>query len=158
MTLRTGTVFTMVCALLAFAPAVGRAGQAAASLDRSKVPAPGPAPTLRPPTWTKTTLANGAELIVSEKHDLPLVSFSITFLGGAAQYEKADRKGLASVAAAMLSEGTKTRTGEALSNDLQMLGTSITSTIARENGSLSFTSTKTNFAATLDILADMLLN
>jgi zinc protease len=148
----------MVGALLAFAPAGARAGQAAASLDRSKVPPPGPAPTLRPPTWTKTTLSNGAELIVSEKHDLPLVSFSITFLGGAAQYEKADRKGLASVTAAMLSEGTKTRNGEALSNDLQMLGTSISSTIGNESGSLSFTATKANFAATLDILADMLLN
>ena len=158
MTLRTATALTMVGALLAFAPAGARAGQAAASLDRSKVPPPGPAPTLRPPTWTKTTLSNGAELIVSEKHDLPLVSFSITFLGGAAQYEKADRKGLASVTAAMLSEGTKTRNGEALSNDLQMLGTSISSTIGNESGSLSFTATKANFAATLDILADMLLN
>ena len=158
MKLRTGTALTLAAALVVFTPAGALAQQAAASLDRSKVPPPGPAPTLRPPTWTKSTLSNGAELIVSEKHDLPLVSFSITFQGGAAQYEKADRKGLASVTAAMLSEGTKTRSGEALSNDLQMLGTSITSTIGTESGSLSFTSTKAKFAATLDILADMLLN
>ena len=44
------------------------------------------------PTWTKSTLANGAELIVSEKHDLPLVSFSITFLGGADQFEPAGKR------------------------------------------------------------------
>lgn len=158
MKLRTGTTLTLAFALIALAPARAGAGQAAAALDRGKVPPPGPAPTLRPPTWTKSTLSNGAELIVSEKHDLPLVSFSITFLGGASQYEKADRKGLASVTAAMLSEGTKTRTGEALSNDLQMLGTSISSTIGSESGSISFTATKAKFAATLDILADMLLN
>ena len=158
MKLWTVTTLTLAATLVAFTPAGALAQQAAASLDRSKVPPPGPAPTLRPPTWTKSTLSNGAELIVSEKHDLPLVSFSITFLGGAAQFEKADRKGLASVTAAMLSEGTKTRSGEALSNDLQMLGTSISSTIGSENGSISFTSTKAKFAATLDILADMLLN
>ena len=52
-------------------------------------------PELRVPTWTKSKLANGAELIVSEKHDLPLVSFSITFLGGSDQFETADRRGVA---------------------------------------------------------------
>ncbi len=158
MTLRTGTALTLAGMLVAFAPVRAAAGQAAAALDRSKVPPPGPTPPLHPPTWTKSTLSNGAELMVSEKHDLPLVSFSITFLGGAAQYEKADRKGLASVTAAMLSEGTKTRTGEALSNELQLLGTSISSTIGNESGTISFTATKAKFAPTLDILADMLLN
>ena len=91
-----------------------RAAQAAArgatqALDRSKTPPIGKTPELRVPTWTKSTLANGAELIVSEKHDLPLVSFSITFLGGADQFEPAGRRGLAGLAASMLSEGTKTR-------------------------------------------------
>ena len=47
------------------------------ALDRSKIPPPGKAPELRVPKWTKTMLANGAVLIVSEKHDLPLVSFSM---------------------------------------------------------------------------------
>ena len=32
---------------------------------------PGKTPELRVPTWTKSALANGADLIVSEKHDLP---------------------------------------------------------------------------------------
>ena len=43
------------------------------------------------------TLANGAELVVSEKHDLPLVSFTINFVGGADQFEPADkpRRGVA---------------------------------------------------------------
>jgi len=152
----TGAALVLSLALIT--PATAVAGQAAAGLDRKKIPPPAPAPVLRPPAWTKTTLSNGAELIVSEKHDLPLVSFSITFLGGAAQYEKTDRTGLAGVTAAMLSEGTKTRSGEALSSDLQMLGTSVNVNIGNESGSIGFTSTKAKFAPTLDILADMLLN
>jgi zinc protease len=128
------------------------------ALDRTKTPPPGKTPDLRVPTWTKTTLANGAELVVSEKHDLPLVSFSLTFLGGANQFEPAERTGLASITAAMMSEGTRTRDGEALSNALQLLGTSVSTTVGGESGSMSFVSTTGKFDQTMAILADMLLN
>jgi zinc protease len=128
------------------------------ALDRTKTPPPGKTPDLRVPTWTKATLANGADLIVSEKHDLPLVSFSLTFLGGASQFEPADRTGVASLTAAMMSEGTKTRDGEALSNALQLLGTSVSTAVGSERGSMSFVSTAGKFSQTLDIMADMLLN
>jgi len=137
----------------------GRFGaQARQSLDRKAIPPPGRTPDLRVPAWTKSTLANGADFIVSEKHDLPLVSFSLTLLGGAAQFEPADRTGVASITASMMSEGTKTRDGEALSNALQLLGTSVSTSIGTESGSVSFVSTAGKFAPTLDIMADMLLN
>ena len=99
------------------------------AVDRTKSPVPGKTPDFRVPTWTKTALPDGADLIVSEKHDLPLVSFSLTFLGGANQFEPADKTGLASLTAAMMSEGTKSKDGEALSNALQLLGTSVSTTI-----------------------------
>ncbi len=128
------------------------------TLDRTKIPPPGKLSVLRVPSWTKATLANGAGLLVSEKHNLPLVSFSITILGGASQFEPADRRGLADLTAAMMSEGTKSRDGDALSEALQMLGTRVNVGIGGESGSISFVSTSGKFAATLDILADMLLN
>jgi len=128
------------------------------ALDRTKIPPAGKAPVFHVPTWTKATLTNGAELMVSEKHDLPLVSFSITILGGASQFEPPDRRGLAGITASMMSEGTKSRDGEALSNAMQMLGTSVGISIGSESGVLSFVSTTGKFGATLDILADMLLN
>ena len=106
----------------------------------------------------RPTLANGAELIVSERHDLPLVSFSLIIIGGSAQFEAADRRGLASLTASMLSEGTKTRDGEALSNAMQLLGTTVGAGIGTEAGSMGFVSTSGKFAAALDLLADMLLN
>jgi len=128
------------------------------ALDRAKIPAPGKMPVLQVPAWTKATLADGAELMVAEKHDLPLVSFSLTILGGSSQFEAANRRGLASIAASMMSEGTKTRDGEALSNALQLLGTNVGVGIGNESGSISFVSTTAKFAATLDIMADMLVN
>ncbi len=128
------------------------------ALDRSKVPPPGKAPELRVPKWTKTTLSNGADLVVSEKHDLPLVSFAILLSGGADQYESVDKRGLASIAASMMSEGTTTRDGEALSSALQVLGASVGFGIGSESGSVGFVSMTGKFAPTLDILADMMLH
>ncbi len=143
---------------LAFALCLSLTASAQQGLDRKQVPPPGPTPTLRVPAWTRSVLANGAELIVSEKHDLPLISFSITLLGGDAQFEPAGRQGVASLTAALLSEGTKARNGDALSNALQLLGTSVASNVGGESGSLGFVSTSAKFGPTLDILADMLLN
>jgi zinc protease len=136
----------------------GFAAQGQQTFDRAKIPPPGKPPALRVPSWTKSTLANGAELIVSEKHDLPLVAFTITFQGGTYQTENAMRRGVGSLTAAMMNEGTRAKDGEALSNALQLLGTSVNVNVGGETGSIGFQSTTGKFPQTLDILADMLLN
>jgi len=141
--------------LIAF---TGALSQAPETFDRTKIPAPGQQPELRVPTWTKSTLSNGAVLVVSEKHDLPLVSFSITILGGASQAESKSRRGVASITASMMSEGTTMRSGEALANALQLLGTNVSINVGSESGSIGFQSTSSKFPQALDILADMLLN
>src|SRR6185312_11554075 len=127
-------------------------------LDRTKVPPPGKTPVLRVPAWTKTPLSNGATLVVSERPGLPIVSFSITFVGGANQFEPADRRGVATFTASMLTEGTPSKTGDQLSDALQVLGTNIGANIGAEEGSLNFVSTTANLQPTLTILADMMMN
>lgn len=134
------------------------ASMAQQTLDRTKVPPPGATPVLHVPAWTKTQLANGATLIVSERHSLPLVSFAITFVGGANQFEPAERRGVASMTASMLTEGTKTRTGDQLSDALQLLGTNVFANVGAEEGSINFVSTTKNFDSVLAILSDMMLN
>ncbi|HEY2163935.1 MAG TPA: hypothetical protein VGH04_08095, partial [Gemmatimonadaceae bacterium] len=89
----------------------------ASALDRTKIPSAAKSADLRVPSWTKVTLTDGAELVVSEKHDLPLVSFTINFVGGAAQYDPAGKTGLGSIVVQMLTEGTSHRTGDQISND-----------------------------------------
>jgi predicted Zn-dependent peptidase len=153
LTTRSRIVATAVVAALSIPPLAAQQ-----ALDRTKPPAPGKPPELQVPAWTKARLDSGAELIVSEKHDLPLVSFSLTFLGGASQFEPANRTGLAGITAAMLSEGTTTKDGDALSSALQILGTSVSVSIGGESGSINFVSTTARFEPTLAILADMLVN
>ncbi len=142
--------------VMAVAPAA--VAQDQGQFDRTTIPAPGKPPELRVPSWTKATLANGADLIVSERHDLPLVSFAISFIGGANQYEPEGKRGTASFAAALLSEGTKTRDAEGISIALQLLGTSIGTAVGDESGSMNFISTTASFQPTLEILADLLVN
>jgi len=132
--------------------------QATAMFDRRVVPTPAKAPELIVPFWSKASLANGAPLIVSEKRGLPLVSFQISFIGGANQYEPEDKTGLANFVATMLSEGTTRRNGDQISNDLQLLGTDLDASIGAESGRISFLSTKAKFAPTLAVLADLLEN
>jgi len=127
-------------------------------LDRTKIPPPGPTPMLQVPAWTKTQLSNGATLLVSERHSLPLISFTITFIGGSNQFEPADKRGVAAMTSAMLTEGTTTKTGDQISNALQLLGTNVNANVGAEEGAIGFVSTTTNFEPTLSILSDMMLN
>jgi zinc protease len=150
MTARTSALVATLVAITALSVSAQQ------TLDRTKRPVPGKPPVLNVPAWTSTTLANGAELIVSERHGLPLVSFQITFQGGANQYEPADRRGLASLVSSMMSEGTKTRDADAVSTALQMLGTGIGFNVGGEGGSVGFQSTTANFEKTLAILSEML--
>ena len=126
--------------------------------DRSQVPPPGPAPAFTVPSWTHTKLANGAELVVIQKHDLPLVSVAINFVGGSYAFEPAEKLGAASFAAQMLSEGTATRTADQLSEAQQLLGTSIVASVGGESGTIGFTALRDKLEPALGLVADMLLH
>ena len=101
-------------------------------LDRTKVPEPSRAADLKVPAWTTTKLSNGADLTVSPKRELPLVSVNINFLGGANQFENPEKLGVASLTAQMLSEGTTTKTGNQLADAQQLLGTQVRVNISGE--------------------------
>ena len=129
-----------------------------AAFDRTAIPDPGKAPELRVPTWTTMKLANGAQLIVSPRHNLPLVSFAIDFVGGSNQYDPAGKPGVGEFAGAMLSEGTTTKSGDDISNALQALGTGVRIGVGGENGAISFLATTDKVERVLQIVEDLLVN
>jgi zinc protease len=128
------------------------------AFDRTAIPAAGKAPELHVPAWTSMKLSNGAELIVSPRHNLPLVSFAINFVGGSNQYDPAAKAGVGEFAAAMLSEGTATKSGDDISNALQLLGTGVRISVSGENGAVSFLATTDKVERVLQIVEDMLVN
>ena len=145
---------------LAAAPALAQQPQGAKTVafDRKALPKPGTTPELHVPTWTTAKLANGAELIVSQRRNLPLVSFTINFIGGANQYEPTNKPGVAGLTATMMSEGTATKSGDELSNALQLLGTDVGVAVGGESGAVEFRSTTDKFERVLTVLVDMLIN
>lgn len=159
--LRAGLVAALpTLASTAAAQAVTKDGPAAArsALDRTVAPPVARTPELRVPAWTTTTLSNGARLVVATKRDLPLVQVTVTFDGGASQFEPAGKAGLASLTAALLAEGTTTKSGEQLSEAQQLLGTSIGASVGGERGSIGFNALADRMAPALALLADMMLN
>jgi zinc protease len=153
------SIYSLAASLaVASASAVAQAPKTSSSFDRRVIPTPGQKPELRIPTWTTTTLSNGAKLVVSARHSLPLVSFQLNFIGGVNQYDPVGKNGVGSFVASMLLEGTTHRSGDQISNELQLLGTSVFTQINAESGRMLFESTKDKFAPTLAIVADMVEN
>ncbi|HUF25387.1 MAG TPA: pitrilysin family protein [Gemmatimonadaceae bacterium] len=154
---RGAAALGLTLASLATPLAAQRTAPAPAALDRTVQPAAGRTPELRVPAWERTRISNGAEIIITQKRDLPLVAFSVNFVGGAANFESPDKLGVASMTAAMLLEGTTSMTGEQLADAMQMLGTQIGTGIGSESGTITFTALKDRFEPALALLADMLM-
>ena len=147
-----------VSALAAIGAQQTKPSATTAAFDRTVVPTPASTPDLHVPTWTTMKLSNGAELIVSPRHNLPLVSFAINFVGGSNQYEPAGKPGVGEFAGAMLTEGTTTKSGDDISNALQLLGTGVRISVGEENGAISFLATSDKVDKVLQIVEDLLVN
>lgn len=85
---------------------------------RAKAPPPGPPVTFTPPKIEEARLPNGIRVLHVERRELPIVAFQVVSDRGADQAGP----GVAAFTAAMLLQGTKTRSAIALSDELGKLG------------------------------------
>ncbi len=95
--------------------------------------------------------------VVLEKRDLPVVSVSITNKFGAA-FEDSDVKGIAHVIEHLLFTGTKTRTHEDISREIEKKGGILNAFTSHEVTSYWFKLPSEHLFSGLDILSDMLNN
>jgi zinc protease len=123
---------------------------------RNTQPKPAPAKPLQLATPTTATLTNGLTLILSEKHEVPIVAANLVFRGGS-DSNPADKPGLANFAAAMLDEGTATRSALVIADELARLGASLGTGSSMDSMTVSARSLAKNFPATLDLMADVTL-
>src|SRR4051812_44864036 len=77
------------------------------------------------PKAKEATLPNGLRLMVLEDHRVPQVTFQLMIPGAGGYYDPAARAGLATWAAAMMREGTATRTSAQISEALETMGASL---------------------------------
>ncbi|MGB7217758.1 MAG: pitrilysin family protein [Vicinamibacterales bacterium] len=150
---------------LAPAPAPALAPAPAPAVDavnadepwRLEMPKPGPARTLQLATPVSTTLPNGLTIILSERRGLPIVAANLVFRTGSGS-NPAGMPGLANFVAVMLDEGTATRNALQIADEIARLGADLTTGSTMDATTLSARSLSKNFAATLDVLADVALH
>ncbi len=103
----------------------------------------------------RTVLDNGAVLLVSEQHQLPMVTISIAFDAGARR-DPAEKAGLANLTAASLSEGTRQLSAEQLNRKIDFMGSSLGVDAGRDYASANCVSLARYFHETLGLLASVL--
>ncbi len=91
-----------------------------AAIDRSKEPAMGGAMSLNLPPMQKTTLSNGLNVVLAERHNAPVVNFTAIVNSGYAA-DPAGAPGTASFTLRMLEEGTATRDSLKVAEELEGL-------------------------------------
>lgn len=123
---------------------------------RSTQPAPGPIGELVTPTFERFTLDNGLTVLVSQRHDLPLVSIDMAFRAGSAA-DPDGKEGLAQLTYQLLLEGAGERDAEALDNAFADLGTSIGSSVGQDGALIGTQVLTRNLDAAAALLADVVL-
>src|SRR6266699_740348 len=86
------------------------------NLDRTKAPPSPPIPTFKLPPVFETKLPNGLSVVLVEDARFPLVTASLNFQAGL-KFDPKDTPGLAQSVAALLNEGTRTRTAQQVSEE-----------------------------------------
>ena len=123
---------------------------------RSEMPKPGAARTLQLATPLSETLPNGLTLILNERRGLPIVAANLVLRTGS-DANPLDKPGLANFAAAMLDEGTSSRNALQIADEVAQLGASLGISSSMDATTLSARSLSKNFAAMVDLLADVTL-
>jgi zinc protease len=127
------------------------------SFDRTAKPGLGTPPKFTPPTVVRRKLSNGLQVLIAERHNLPIVGVELLVRGGETLTPKG-KEGLASLTASLMSEGTKTRDALAISGESAELGASIGATGGLEAMTLSLTTLASSTPKAIELFADVLLN
>jgi zinc protease len=112
------------------------------------------------PKPQEATLANGLRLMVLEDHRLPRVSFQIIIPGAGGYYDPAPMIGLSNYAAQLMREGTKSKSSQQISQELETMAANVNvgSGTSSTNATVSGGALTENFDRLFDLAADVLLN
>ncbi len=129
----------------------------APEVARAKPPAPGPAVSAKLPAPAERTLANGLRVIVAPKRDLPLLSADLRVLSGTGS-DPAGLAGSASLAADVITKGTKTRSATDIARQIESLGASLEAGAGADSSTVSLETLSTRAEEALTIAADVVRN
>jgi zinc protease len=125
-------------------------------LDRKAgVQVPKQFPDLKFPPLQRATLANGTQVILAERHDVPVVQLSYLFDGGYAT-DAGKKLGTANFTLGMLDEGAGNYDALAFGDRAESLGASLGAGASLDGGTAFLSALKENLDPSLALFADML--
>ncbi|MGD0900170.1 MAG: pitrilysin family protein [Thermoguttaceae bacterium] len=122
---------------------------------RGPLPGGGQEPTFHSPAIQRARLSTGTEVLLVEKHDLPLVTLHLAFRAG----RGADPRflpGLAEMTAAVWDEGTERRSAEQIATELTDIGATLSVSCDWDTTTARLFTLKRHLAKALDVYADVL--
>lgn len=110
------------------------------------------------PAFAERSLSQGAQLLVVENHEQPVVSINI-YIKGAGQTADSDAKpGVAAATATLLDAGTTTKTSKQIAETVEGMGANLNTSASQEWATISSTMLKSDVDQVLAVIADVLLN
>ena len=150
--MRTRIFSTMGALLLA-------GSSAFAQKPTKPVPPPGLPPTaVSFPAFAEHTLSNGAQVLVVENHEEPVVSVNVYIKGAGTTSDSDAKPGVAELTADLLNAGTKAMTSKQIAEKIEGMGANLNTGANLDWANVAITFLKSDADAVLDVLADVLVN
>lgn len=129
----------------------------AQTTPKAAPPPPAPPRPYEFPRPVSRTLPNGLRVLVIEDRRLPLVAASLQVLAGHA-YAPPQKAGLASLTAALLREGTTTRSSQQIARAVDGAGGQLSASAANDAATVSMTFMKSKADLGFELMADIVLH
>ena len=126
-------------------------------VDRKKIPDLAKAPEVKFPDVQNFTLSNGLKVMLVQRNSVPVVNMRMVVDAGYAS-DQFSKPGLSTLAMSMLREGTKTRNGIQISDQLADIGASVNTYANLDINVISMNALKSNFDKSLDVFSDITMN
>jgi len=141
--------------ILTVIPEENRNYNSESSADRSKLPFPTEFPELDLPEIQRAKLSNGLEVVLAERHDVPMINLSFQIKSGHAT-DPLGQPGLANFTMSMLTEGSKSFDALELSDQLEELGTDLYTSTGLDSSSINISSLKSSFEESIEIMFEVI--
>ena len=141
--------------VLTVIPEENRSYNSESTADRSKLPFPTEFPELDLPEIQRAKLSNGLEVVLAERHDVPMINLSFQIKSGHAT-DPIGQPGLANFTMSMLTEGSKSFDALELSDQLEELGTDLYTSTGLDSSSINISSLKSSFEESIEIMFEVI--
>ena len=120
-------------------------------------PAPKADPSFSLPQIQRRKLSNGLEVLIVEQHEVPVVNMNLVVKTGSAA-DPQDRAGLSNLTAALIDEGTTTRSSLDISNQLAAIGARLRTDSDVDSSNLNLLTLSKHLDRALEIYSDVVAN